>query len=33
VIAETLKPSYDAEPLTARVAALAAKFPLYPALG
>ncbi|MEQ0562063.1 serine hydroxymethyltransferase [Amycolatopsis sp. NEAU-NG30] len=30
VIAETLKPGYDAEKLRARVAALAAQFPLYP---
>ncbi len=32
VIAEALKPSYDAESLKARVAALAAKHPLYPSL-
>lgn len=32
VIAETLKPSYDAEALKARVSALAAKHPLYPGL-
>jgi glycine hydroxymethyltransferase len=32
VIAEALKPSYDAEHLRARVAALAAAFPLYPSL-
>ncbi|MCQ4084314.1 serine hydroxymethyltransferase [Streptomyces sp. RB6PN25] len=33
VIAEALKPSCDAESLTSRVSALAAKFPLYPGLG
>ncbi|MEU5183328.1 serine hydroxymethyltransferase [Streptomyces longwoodensis] len=33
VIAEALKPSYDAEALKARVTALAEKHPLYPALG
>jgi glycine hydroxymethyltransferase len=33
VIAEALKPSYDAGSLPARVAVLAAKFPLYPGLG
>jgi glycine hydroxymethyltransferase len=33
VIAEALKPSYDAEALKARVVALAEKHPLYPALG
>ncbi|MBL1101420.1 serine hydroxymethyltransferase [Streptomyces coffeae] len=33
VIAETLKPSYDAEALKARVTALADKHPLYPSLG
>jgi glycine hydroxymethyltransferase len=32
VIAETLKPSYDAEALAARVRALADKHPLYPGL-
>jgi glycine hydroxymethyltransferase len=32
VIAETLKPSYDAEALKARVKALADKHPLYPGL-
>ncbi|MFI1508908.1 serine hydroxymethyltransferase [Streptomyces sp. NPDC020597] len=32
VIAEALKPSYDAEALKARVKALAAKHPLYPGL-
>ncbi|WP_432013498.1 serine hydroxymethyltransferase [Streptomyces cucumeris] len=32
VIAETLKPSYDAEALKARVTALADKHPLYPGL-
>ncbi|AEW96658.1 MULTISPECIES: serine hydroxymethyltransferase [Streptomycetaceae] len=32
VIAEALKPSYDAQALGARVAALAAKYPLYPNL-
>ncbi|MBM7087636.1 serine hydroxymethyltransferase [Streptomyces sp. NPDC012461] len=32
VIAETLKPEYDAEALRARVTALAAKHPLYPGL-
>ncbi|MET9295728.1 serine hydroxymethyltransferase [Streptomyces sp. NPDC003077] len=32
VIAEALKPSYDAEALKARVTALAAKHPLYPSL-
>jgi glycine hydroxymethyltransferase len=32
VIAEALKPSYDAESLKARVAALTAKHPLYPSL-
>ncbi|MGW1836272.1 serine hydroxymethyltransferase [Streptomyces sp. BBFR2] len=32
IIAEALKPSYDAESLKARVAALAAKHPLYPSL-
>ncbi|URM89539.1 serine hydroxymethyltransferase [Streptomyces sp. MRC013] len=32
VIAEALKPSYDADALKARVAALAAKHPLYPGL-
>ncbi|MGW2638159.1 serine hydroxymethyltransferase [Streptomyces sp. NPDC001348] len=32
VIAETLKPSYDAEALKARVKALAGKHPLYPGL-
>ncbi|MGK5627919.1 serine hydroxymethyltransferase [Streptomyces sp. URMC 123] len=32
VIAEALKPSYDAEALKARVSALAAKHPLYPNL-
>ncbi|MFJ9665882.1 serine hydroxymethyltransferase [Streptomyces sp. NPDC101219] len=32
VIAETLKPEYDAETLRARVTALAAKHPLYPGL-
>ncbi|MFI6641108.1 serine hydroxymethyltransferase [Streptomyces sp. NPDC050504] len=32
VIAETLKPSYDAESLKARVTALAEKHPLYPGL-
>jgi glycine hydroxymethyltransferase len=33
IIAEALKPSYDAEALRARVGALTAKYPLYPALG
>jgi glycine hydroxymethyltransferase len=33
VITEALKPSYDTEHLRARVAALAATFPLYPGLG
>ncbi|MEU8683797.1 serine hydroxymethyltransferase [Streptomyces sp. NPDC048611] len=32
IIAEALKPGYDAEALKARVTALAGKFPLYPAL-
>ncbi|UNO39820.1 serine hydroxymethyltransferase [Streptomyces sp. MST-110588] len=32
IIAEALKPSYDAESLKARVSALAAKHPLYPSL-
>ncbi|MDL2082309.1 serine hydroxymethyltransferase, partial [Streptomyces sp. GXMU-J15] len=32
VIAEALKPSYDAEALKARVTALADKHPLYPGL-
>ncbi|WP_353944843.1 serine hydroxymethyltransferase [Streptomyces sp. HUAS MG91] len=32
IIAETLKPSYDAEALKARVTALAEKHPLYPGL-
>ncbi|MFI1035678.1 serine hydroxymethyltransferase, partial [Streptomyces sp. NPDC020951] len=32
VIAETLKPSYDAAALKARVTALADKHPLYPGL-
>jgi glycine hydroxymethyltransferase len=33
VIAQALKPSYDAEALKARVTALAEKYPLYPGLG
>ncbi len=32
IIAQALKPAYDAEALKARVTALAAKFPLYPSL-
>ncbi|MFG2530013.1 serine hydroxymethyltransferase [Streptomyces sp. NPDC048516] len=32
IIAEALKPAYDAEALKARVTALAEKFPLYPSL-
>ncbi|WP_086721147.1 serine hydroxymethyltransferase [Streptomyces angustmyceticus] len=32
IIAEALKPAYDAEALKARVTALAGKFPLYPSL-
>ncbi|MFG2276930.1 serine hydroxymethyltransferase, partial [Streptomyces chartreusis] len=32
VIAETLKPAYDADALKARVKALADKHPLYPVL-
>ena len=32
IIAQALKPTYDAEGLKARVSALAAKFPLYPTL-
>jgi glycine hydroxymethyltransferase len=32
IIAEVLKPSYDAEALGGRVSALAAKHPLYPGL-
>ncbi|CAM5652360.1 serine hydroxymethyltransferase [Streptomyces badius] len=32
IIASALKPSYDADDLKARVAALAEKFPLYPGL-
>lgn len=32
IIAQALKPAYDAESLKARVSALAAKFPLYPTL-
>ncbi|CAM5694196.1 hypothetical protein SALBM217S_02659 [Streptomyces griseoloalbus] len=32
MIAEALKPSYDAQALRGRVAALAAKHPLYPGL-
>ncbi|MCD9880652.1 serine hydroxymethyltransferase, partial [Streptomyces sp. NR30] len=33
VIAQALKPSYDAEVLKARVKTLADKHPLYPGLG
>lgn len=32
IIAQALKPAYDAEALKARVTALADKFPLYPSL-